>query len=51
MDTDCTDFRWYLALMLEYLYIDCPELSSPSFVTALPQDIRQFYTPQGDRRT
>lgn len=43
LDTDCTDFRRYLALMLEYLYNDCPEVSAGIFMAALPQDIRQFH--------
>lgn len=43
IDTDCVPFRKYLAIQLGYLYEDCPELASPTFVTILPPDIRQVH--------
>ena len=43
LDTECDSFRRYLNIQLAYLYMDCPELASPGFLSTLPVDIRQYH--------
>ncbi|KAM5542116.1 hypothetical protein V8D89_004199 [Ganoderma adspersum] len=43
LDTECDPFRRYLNIQLAYLYMDCPELASPGFLSTLPVDIRQYH--------
>ncbi|KAI9059661.1 hypothetical protein FKP32DRAFT_1133196 [Trametes sanguinea] len=43
LDTESLRFRQYLHLQLAYLYEDCAELASSSFVGCLPRDIQQYH--------
>ena len=43
LDSSCYKFRQYLLVQLAYLYMDCPDVASKSFVEHLPNDIRQFH--------
>ena len=43
LDTECDSFRRYLNIQLAYLYMDCPELAGPGFLSTLPVDIRQYH--------
>lgn len=43
LDTESESFRRYLNIQLAYLYMDCPALASPNFLSTLPPDIRQYH--------
>ncbi|KAI8978256.1 hypothetical protein BD414DRAFT_149740 [Trametes punicea] len=42
LNTEYDSFRRYLSLQIGYSYRECEMLASPTFVGALPPDIRQF---------